>query len=146
MPKFSDSTILPYQPKQMADLVLDIANYPKFLPWCAAARIVEKNNDFLLADLVIQYKAFTEKYRSKVILNVTDDNYIIDVVMVEGPFTHLTNKWCLYKEESGTKVDFFLDFSFKSVFLEKLIGMMFDHASQKMIKAFKNRAEEIYGT
>jgi coenzyme Q-binding protein COQ10 len=145
MPKFLDTRILPYNSSQLAELILDIANYPKFLPWCAAARIVEQNNDFMLADLVIQYKGFTEKYRSKVTHNINNENHFIDVVMVEGPFTHLINKWTLLPIDNGTKVEFFIDFSFKSFFLEKIIGLMFEQASQKMINAFQKRAEELYG-
>jgi coenzyme Q-binding protein COQ10 len=145
MPKFTETQIIPYQPKQLFDLVMDIKSYPTFLPWCAAARIVEESSDFILADLVIQYKAFSEKYRSKVTYHHKNEDYFIDVNMVEGPFKHLVNKWSLYQVEQGTKVDFFIDFSFKSIVLEKLIGIVFDHAAKKMVNAFKKRAEQIYG-
>jgi coenzyme Q-binding protein COQ10 len=145
MPKFSDTRILKYSPKQIFELVLDIPSYSSFLPWCGASRVVEKNGEYIIADLVIQYKAFTEKYRSKVITRVVGNDYFIDVEMIEGPFSYLTNKWCLYKVEEGVRIEFDVDFRFKSVFLEKIIGMVFDQAAEKMINAFKKRAEEIYG-
>ena len=39
MPTHSETRILPYSAQQMYDLVADVAKYPQFLPWCAAARV-----------------------------------------------------------------------------------------------------------
>jgi coenzyme Q-binding protein COQ10 len=146
MPKLSDTLILPYQPKQLYDMVLDIEKYPKFLPWCEASRIIEKNNEFILADLIIKYKAFSGAYRSKVVPTYTNNQYFIDVSLIEGPFTHLYNQWRFLKSDNGTLLEFQLDFNFKSVLLEGFIKLIFEQATKKMITAFQERAKEIYGT
>ena len=39
MPRHSETRTLPYTAQQMYDLVADVARYPEFLPWTAAARI-----------------------------------------------------------------------------------------------------------
>ena len=39
MPSHSETRTLPYTAAQMYDLVADVARYPEFLPWTAAARI-----------------------------------------------------------------------------------------------------------
>ena len=41
MPTHSETRRLPYTAQQMYDLVADVARYPEFLPWTAAARIRE---------------------------------------------------------------------------------------------------------
>ena len=65
MPTHSETKILKYKPEQMFDLVADVNSYPKFLPWCSAARIHSRNmtgkNEVLEADLVISFKVFREK-------------------------------------------------------------------------------------
>ena len=52
MPTHSETRTLPYSARQMYDLVADVTQYPKFLPWCAATRVrsLEENGDgtFLL--------------------------------------------------------------------------------------------------
>ena len=57
MPSHSETRSLPYSADQMFDLVADVAKYPEFLPWCAAARIrsrkPEGENEIIEADLVI---------------------------------------------------------------------------------------------
>ena len=68
MPTHSETRHLPYTADQMYALVADVARYPEFLPWTAAARIrsvtpQEDGSDVMLADLVISFKLFREKVR-----------------------------------------------------------------------------------
>jgi len=63
MPSHSENRVMPYTAQQMYDLVTDVESYPKFLPWCAAARIRSVQPDgearrLMLADLVISFKVF----------------------------------------------------------------------------------------
>ena len=71
MPAYSETKRLPYSADQMYDLVADVANYPKFLPWTAAARIksVDDMGDHsvMMADLVVSFKVFREKFGSRVV-------------------------------------------------------------------------------
>ena len=72
MPTHSETRTLPYSAQQMYDLVADVSNYPKFLPWTAAARIrtTDDKGDHLvvLADLVVSFKVFRERFGSRVVL------------------------------------------------------------------------------
>ena len=128
-------------------LIVDIESYPEFIPWCSAARIVEDGDRQLVADLVISYKAFTEHYRSQVDMHpLKAGKAAVNVKMISGPFKFLKNDWKLKKvSENITEVDFYISFEFKSIILEKLIGVMFSKACDKMIKAFEERANELYG-
>ncbi len=144
MPHLSLAEPSPYTPQQIFDLVADVARYPEFLPWCKAARILSREGNEFLADLVIVFKGFTEKYTSKVTLH--PEEYKIEVDMVEGPFHHLDNHWILKPAENGgTLICLDLDFRFKNRLLENLIGGMFQRASEKMVSAFRERANKLYG-
>jgi coenzyme Q-binding protein COQ10 len=142
MPRHTEQQLSPYTPKQLFDLVVDIEKYPQFLPWCRAARILERNENEFLGELVISFAHITESYTSRVTLS---EPHSIDVVMVKGPFEHLTNHWKFTPTENGTRIDFALDFKFRSRILEKLIGSLFSKATGKMVTAFKKRAQELYG-
>lgn len=143
MTRHQDSCELPYSPQQMFTLVADVESYPKFLPWCRAARILERGEKEFLAELVISFKGFTESYVSRVTLK---EPQRIDVRMVRGPFTHLENRWVFTGLPlGGTQIDFLLDFQFRSRMLDKLIGALFDRAAKKMVAAFTARAAELYG-
>jgi len=142
MPAHSERQFLPYTPEQLFALVSDIEKYPEFLPWCRAARVLERKDSEFLGELVISFAHLTESYVSRVVLHPYT---AIDVTMVRGPFEHLINQWKFTPEQGGTRVDFALDFKFRSRILEKLIGGLFQKATDKMVDAFKARADQLYG-
>ena len=138
MPSLGDSRVLAFHPKDLFDLVLDINAYPEFLPWCVGARVLEHHPDYLIADLVIGYKALREKYTSKVSFDA--DALTINVDQKSGPFNYLRNNWQFKDHARGCEIEFTLDFEFRSRILDKMIGGVFSKASEKMIESFELRA------
>jgi coenzyme Q-binding protein COQ10 len=142
MPTHAEQRLLPYTQEQMYALVADIERYPEFLPWCVAARVKERRADFINADLVIGFKMFRERFASHVKL---DPSSRIDVTYAEGPFRYLNNHWTFERAPGGCKVDFFVDFEFKSRVLQKVIEVLFGEAVKRMVAAFESRARQLYG-
>lgn len=139
---------VPYAPDDMFSLVAGIDRYPEFLPWCAGARIrrrdMENGKEVLLADLIVSYKVFREQFTSRVTLD--RDARIIDVGYVQGPFSYLHNNWRFEPlPDGGTRIHFCIDFEFKSATLQKMIGAVFSRAFGRMMEAFIDRADELYG-
>jgi coenzyme Q-binding protein COQ10 len=145
MPTHAEQRVLPYSQAQLFDLVADIERYPEFLPWCVGARIRKRLPDGTMeADLVIGFKMFRERFGS--IVKPDRANHRIDVSYVDGPFRYLNNHWKFIAEgENRTRVDFFVDFEFKSALLQKVIGVLFNEAVRRMVAAFENRAKQLYG-
>jgi coenzyme Q-binding protein COQ10 len=142
MPTHAEQRIVPYTPEQMYALVADIERYPEFLPWCVAARIRERRADFVSADLVIGFKVFRERFTSNVTLSPPDR---IDVTYAEGPFRYLNNHWSFERVPGGCRIEFFVDFEFKSRVLQKVIEVLFGEAVRRMVAAFDGRAHQLYG-
>ncbi len=90
MPTHAEQRVLPYTPEQLFALVADIERYPEFLPWCIGARIKERQPNLVVADLIIGFKVFRERFTSRVVL---DPPRKIDVTYAEGPFRYLNNHW-----------------------------------------------------
>lgn len=150
MPTHAEKRLMPHTAEQMYDLIADVSSYPKFLPWCTAARINSRNmaadgtGTIIDADLVISFKLFREKFASRVTLNPTASH--IDVEYLDGPFRYLNNHWQFNALEDGScEVDFFVDFEFKSPMLQAVIGLVFNEAMQRIVRAFEKRADELYG-
>ncbi len=142
MPTHAEQRILPYTPEQLFDLVAAVDKYPEFLPWCVGSRINSREGNIILADLVIGFKMFREKFTSRVTLD--SENMRIDVEYMDGPFRYLNNHWIFEDHPEGCNIDFFVDFEFRSMLLQKTIGMLFNEAVQRMIAAFENRAHDLY--
>ena len=146
MPTHSEPRTLPYTSQQMYDLAADVANYPKLLPWTAAARIRsrEDRGDHMemLADLVISFKVFRERFGSRVVL--WPEQMKIDTEYLDGPFRHMHSNWGFKDVDDGVEVTFFVDFEFKNRILQGAAGMFFYEAMQRIVRAFERRAAELY--
>lgn len=146
MPAHSETKRLPYTPQQMYDLVADVASYPKFLPWTAAARIRSReeggDHEVMLADLVISFKVFRERFGSRVVL--WPQKMQIDTAYIDGPFKYLESTWRFTPAEGGCEIHFEVDFEFRNKLLQGAAGMFFNEAMQRVVRAFERRAGELY--
>jgi coenzyme Q-binding protein COQ10 len=147
MPTHSETKLLPYTSQQMYDLVADVARYPEFLPWCAAARIRSRRPqgtaEIMEADLVISFKVFRERFGSRVTLWPADMR--IETEYLDGPFKYLQSWWRFRPAEGGCEIEFFVDFEFRNKVLQGVIGVVFHDAMQRIVRAFERRAAQLYG-
>jgi coenzyme Q-binding protein COQ10 len=143
MPTHAERRRLPYRAEQMFDLVADVERYPEFLPWCMGARIRERKANVIVADLLIGFRMFRERFTSRVAL---DRPNRIDVDYSEGPFRYLNNHWIFEAQADGACViDFYVNFEFRSRLLQRMIGVLFNEAVRRMVAAFEGRARQLYG-
>lgn len=148
MPTHHETRRLPWTAEQMFALVADVESYPKFLPWCAAARIRRRHpaedGEVLEADLVISFKVFRESFGSHVTLRPAMRR--IDTAYLDGPFRHMRSSWDFRPlQEGGCEVAFFVDFEFRNAILQGIIGLVFNEAMQRVVRAFERRAAELHG-
>ncbi|WP_288928844.1 type II toxin-antitoxin system RatA family toxin [uncultured Maritimibacter sp.] len=148
MPTHSEKRVLPYTAQQMYDLVADVGKYPEFLPWNAAARVRKvtpqpDGTEVMEADLVISFRVFRERFGSRVVLDPA--NMRIDTEYLDGPFKYMKSYWQFRDVEGGCEVEFFVDFEFKNMVLQNLIGVVFNQAMQRIVRAFEDRAKALYG-
>ena len=149
MPKHHEIKTLPYTAQQMYDLVADVASYPQFLPWNSAARITSRTpiggGERMEADLVISFKVFRERFASRVMLYPGEKR--IDTEYLDGPFKYMKSTWGFKdRDGGGCDVEFFVDFEFRNAILQGIIGMVFNDAMQRIVRAFERRAAVLYGT
>ena len=131
----------------MFDLVADVERYPEFLPWCSALRVIQRDvadgQGSLSADMIVAYKVFRERFRSKVLLDRKTGT--IDVEYMDGPFRTLQNHWRFTDQpEGGSIIDFEIAFEFKNFLLQATAQAVFDKAFSRMSEAFVKRAGEVY--
>jgi len=147
MPTHKENKFLSYRSQQMYNLVSDVGSYPEFLPWCAAARvnsIIDEGSDRVMsADLVISFKVFRERFCSEVRLSPKE--YFIQTKYIDGPFKYMNSTWQFNDCPDGCTATFFVDFEFKSIILQGLIGLVFHDAMQRIVRAFEARADVLYG-
>lgn len=147
MTTHSETRVLPYSAAQMYDLVADVARYPEFLPWTAAARIrsVEDRGEHreMLADLVVSFRVFRESFLSRV--RLFDADRRIETSYLDGPFKRMESVWRFRDLPGGCEVSFWVDFEFRNRLLQGAAGIFFHQALQQVVRAFERRAGALYG-
>jgi len=149
MPHFSDKRRVRHAAADMFDLVADVERYPEFVPMCRALKVRRRTQqaegvEVIVADMTVAYKLVREAFSSRVTLD--HSNLQILVEYLDGPFSHLENRWTFHAVgEKLCDVEFFIDYEFKSRMLGMLMGTMFDTAFQRFAAAFEKRADAIYG-
>ncbi len=89
----------------------------------------------IVADLIIGFRMFRERFTSRVTLSPP---HRIDVAYTEGPFKYLNNHWIFERVPGGCRIDFFVDFEFRSRILQRVIEMLFHEAVRRMVAAFED--------
>jgi coenzyme Q-binding protein COQ10 len=136
-----------HEAAQMFDLVADVEAYPQFLPLCEGLKIrrrsiSDEGTEVLIADMTVGYKAIRETFTSRVTLDRPRLKILVEYV--DGPFSHLENRWTFRADAPGSHVDFYINYEFRSRTLGLLMGAMFDHAFRRFADAFEERANTIY--
>jgi len=143
------SVLLWYSPHEMYALVTGIADYPKFLPWCEKAEVLETRETGVTAKLHLSYlgvrQAFTTRNE-----HVADQSVVLK--LVDGPFSVLDGTWRFVPVPAGEganakacKIEFDLRYSFANGALDALISPVFDRIANTFVDSFVKRAEQVYG-
>ncbi|MCK5640049.1 MAG: type II toxin-antitoxin system RatA family toxin [Gammaproteobacteria bacterium] len=142
MTTIEKSALVPHSAQQMYALVDDIASYPDFLPWCKSTEILMRNEDEVRASVEISqgvlHKSFTTHNRMQ-------QSKMIEMRLVEGPFSHLEGFWRFeVLGEQACKVRLDMDFEFSNKLIGMAMGPVFSKISNTLVDAFCQRAAQVY--
>jgi coenzyme Q-binding protein COQ10 len=140
--------ILPYQPHQLAELVADVRAYPEFVPWVTAMRVWNPRTEadgveLIDAEAQVGFSFLKERFSTWVRHNRNAPS--VEVGLLRGPFRHLRNRWEFHPHPEGARLEFMIDFAFKSRLLDAMLHANFDRAVEKLIGCFEARAAKLYG-
>jgi ribosome-associated toxin RatA of RatAB toxin-antitoxin module len=143
MKRIERSAIVEHSAAQIYALVEDIEAYPRFLPWCVAARIEERAAAGTRATLTVGVPGLRQSFTT---LNRSRPGEAIDLSLVQGPFRRFAAAWRFTPlSEQASRVEFSLEYDFSSRALAKLLEPLFDRIADTMVDAFTRRAAEVYG-
>lgn len=135
--------ILPYAPEQLADLVADVRAYPDFVPWVTSMRVWNERAEgegviLLDAEAGVGFSFLKERFSTWVRHDRNAPK--VEVGLLRGPFKHLKNRWEFFPHPEGARLEFMIDFAFKSKMLDLMLSANFDRAVEKLIGCFESEA------
>jgi ribosome-associated toxin RatA of RatAB toxin-antitoxin module len=137
------SALVSYSARQMFELVNNIEDYPRFLPWCGASRVLASTPEKVEAEIDIVWKGMRKSFTTRNFLHLYDH---MEIQLVSGPFRHLEGRWMFTGlNEHGCKISLDMEFEFAGNALDRLFQPIFNYIANSLVEAFCKRAAEIYG-
>lgn len=145
MPLIKRAAEVPYTPLQMYELVDNIENYPKFLPWCRSSKVLSRDEDEVRATLELARGGLSKSFTT---CNRLQHGKMIEVRLVSGPFRHLEGFWRfeeLPQGEGGSRVSLDLEFEFHNHLLSMALSPVFHPVANSLVDSFCQHAKNMYG-
>lgn len=137
------SRTVPYSCSEMFALVNEVEHYAEFLPYCAKSDVHHRDEDEVQATLLISAAGMSKSFTTR---NRLQQDKMIEIRLVDGPFKHLEGFWRFDEHcEGGCTISFDLEFEFAGRMFSMLLGPVFEQVTNKMVDAFCERAEALYG-
>ena len=139
------SVLLWYSAHEMYQLVTGVVDYPKFLPWCEKAEVLESTPVAMTARLHLAYMGVRHAFTTR---NVHVPDASVVVGLIDGPFSLLDGTWAfvpLGADGNACKIEFNLRYAFSSTALEVVVSPVFDRIANTFVDSFVKRAEQVYG-
>ena len=140
------SVLIWYSADEMFRLVTDIAQYPKFLPWCDRAAVLEEDEAGMRAEIGISFGGIRQSFTTR---NDHVPGRKVSMRLVDGPFSNLDGEWRFNPVgdagQRACKVELDLNYGFRNAALAAVVGPVFDRIAGSLVDAFVKRAEQVYG-
>ena len=142
------SVLLWYSTREMYGLVTDVEAYPRFLPWCERAEVIERHDTGMTARLHLGYAGVRHTFTTRN-AHVADREVVIG--LVDGPFSVLDGTWRFVPlqapsgDETACRVELDLRYAFSGAALEALLSPVFDRVANTLVDSFVKRAEQVHG-
>ena len=126
----------------MFDLIEAAEHYPAFLPWCAAATVLERDDRVVVADIHVNYRNIRLDFTTR---NPKRRPDFMAITLERGPFRRFDGDWHLTPlATAACKIEFALRYDFATPILDRLAGPVFERIANTLVDAFVTRAEQVH--
>jgi ribosome-associated toxin RatA of RatAB toxin-antitoxin module len=135
--------LVPFSAPDMFDLIERVEDYPQFLPWCMATQLLERTEDTVSATVEVGVRDLRVRVTTR---NDKRPPEYMAIHLEGGSFRHFHGEWLLRPlGPGGCHVTFMLRYEL-ALRAEAIAGHWIDHAADRMVDAFVQRAESRFVT
>lgn len=141
------SVVVAHRAEDMFTLVNDVESYPQFLPWCASARVLERDETTMLASLDMALAGLHKRLTTR---NLLQPYRRVELRLVEGPFSRFHAVWTFDElaDVAGrpqTRVGFHIAYALAGRLLGMALGPVLSAVADGLVDSFCRRADVLYG-
>ena len=126
---------------RMYDLIEGAEHYPEFLPWCAGATVLERDDEVVAARIAVDWHGVRLSFTTR---NRKRRPEWLGLALAEGPFRAFRGDWFLKPlGDAGCRIDFAMHYEFAGDVLGRLASPVFERITDSMVDAFVRRADDL---
>lgn len=141
----SNPIITSHPPELFYDVVSDVSQYSKFVPYCTRSFINARDQALqpTEAGLRVGWKSFDEEFVCN--LQCDPKKVVIAESVTHSLFEHLYTKWTITPNarKNSCDMELLLKFNFKSALYNRVSSLFAESVSELVIKAFDKRAAQL---
>lgn len=138
------SALVGYSAESMFDLIEAAEHYPAFLPWCAGATILMRDENVVVANIAVDYHGLRFEFTTR---NPKRRPGWLAVTLDRGPFRRFEGEWRLTSlAAAACKIEFTFRYEFDAVLVRSLASPVFDRIANSFVDAFVTRAQRTIDT
>lgn len=142
MKRITRSAIVEHSAAEMYSLVEDIEAYPLFLPWCRAARVLERSAGRTVAALAVGVKGARYEFSTE---NANHPPGAIDMRLLEGPFRRFEAHWRFHAlGPRAARIEFVMAYELAGGLVARALAPLLHSIADTMVDAFKRRADQVH--
>jgi coenzyme Q-binding protein COQ10 len=131
-----------HTPAQLFDLIADVEQYPQFVPWVVAAKVVSRRHETIRTELTMGTSVFNKRFTTIAQLEFP---HRMEINSYDPLFERFQQVWAFAPTaEGGTDIEYRLDLELKSKVLQLLVSTSFAEGIEAMVKAYMRRADRVY--
>jgi len=136
------SVLVAHPAERMFDLIEAAERYPEFLPWCAAATVLQRDDEIVVARLQVAYLGAKFEFTTR---NPKRRPEFMAIGLEQGPFRRFEGTWNLKPLSSwGCRIEFALSYDFNSTVMGSLASPVFHRIADTLVDAFIQRADRLF--
>ena len=133
------SALVGFPAEDMFDLIEAAEHYPAFLPWCAGATILARDESVVVAEITVAHLGARFSFVTR---NPKRRPEWMAVTHERGPFRRFEGEWHLRPlGPDACKIEFSLRYEFGGALVGTMAAPVFDRIANTLVDAFVARAE-----
>jgi len=138
---FKKTTLLPYTPAKLYNLVNDVESYSHFVPYCTQGQVLEKKDTHVIASLTLGSMGI---HTTLVTRNTLQENHTIHMQLLSGPLKDLDGLWEFKDTPNGTEITLCITYTLGTSWVDGIAGPLIEKVIHHMADVFTQEAHRRY--
>ena len=126
--------------EKVFNIVNRVDLYKNFVPYCVDSIIISEENNQMQARLDFNIKGLKTTFTTQ---NVIENNKIIQMKLVDGPFKYLDGEWKFTEIDDKTLIELKINYEVQSKIIDYTISKSLEKIMDYLVKAFVSESKKL---